>query len=114
MKKAVVKRWVKNLRSKKFKQTQGSLCRVVGGEDRFCCLGVLADEEIDGEWEYDTYNERWILVHGEAKMPGLLAPKTFGKLGMTSVEHYKFVSWNDVDGLSFEEIADRLEERYLK
>ena len=47
MKKEIKKKWVKALRSGKYKQGRGELRE----EDRFCCLGVLCDLSKLGEWE---------------------------------------------------------------
>lgn len=51
MKKEIARKWVTALRSKKYKQTKGTLRTVTG----FCCLGVLCDlfaEEFpsEGKW----------------------------------------------------------------
>jgi hypothetical protein len=45
MKQEVMKKWVKALRSGKYKQCQESLCKIStdDGSESFCCLGVLTD-----------------------------------------------------------------------
>jgi hypothetical protein len=45
MKKTIMNKWVKALRSGKYKQCREKLCNVNGqtGEESFCCLGVLTD-----------------------------------------------------------------------
>ena len=44
-------RWVAALRSGRYKQGIGALCYVGNsGERRFCCLGVLADIAVEGDW----------------------------------------------------------------
>ena len=43
MKKKVMKKWVKALRSGQYNQTEGALARHRNGEDGFCCLGVLCN-----------------------------------------------------------------------
>jgi len=45
MKKEIMKRWVKALRSGKYKKGKGLLCQISGrtGVKSFCCLGVLSD-----------------------------------------------------------------------
>jgi hypothetical protein len=45
MKKNIMNKWVKALRSGKYKQCQEKLCSVDSetGEESFCCLGVLTD-----------------------------------------------------------------------
>ena len=44
MNKTIMKKWVKALRSGKYKQGRGTLCQVdKKGNESFCCLGVLCD-----------------------------------------------------------------------
>lgn len=44
MNKTIMKKWVKALRSGKYKQGRGTLCQVdKKGNKSFCCLGVLCD-----------------------------------------------------------------------
>lgn len=44
MKKRIKKLWIAALRSKKYKQAKGVLCRVESdGDKSYCCLGVLED-----------------------------------------------------------------------
>lgn len=44
MDKTIMKKWVKALRSGKYKQGRGTLCQVdKKGNESFCCLGVLCD-----------------------------------------------------------------------
>lgn len=40
-----INRWVEALRSGKYEQGSGYLCKRSGGVQRFCCLGVLCEEE---------------------------------------------------------------------
>ena len=44
MKKRVLTKWLKALRSGKYKQGRGALCQIdKKGTESFCCLGVLCD-----------------------------------------------------------------------
>ena len=44
MNKEIADKWVEALRSGKYKQTSGFLCRVFpDGKESYCCLGVLCD-----------------------------------------------------------------------
>lgn len=76
MKEAWAKKWVKALRSGKYKQTTGTLreedydCVTQETELRYCCLGVLAD--ICG------YKFR------PGDIPDLLTPSVMHKTGMSS------------------------------
>lgn len=56
MNKEIAMRWVKALRSGKYKKTKGYLRTVSKtGRARYCCLGVLCDitsAQTTGEWEH--------------------------------------------------------------
>ena len=44
MKKTIAEKWIKALRSGKYKKTMGQLCRVAkNGNKSYCCLGVLTE-----------------------------------------------------------------------
>lgn len=44
MKKTIAEKWVKALRSGKYKKTTGQLCKVAkNGNKSYCCLGVLTE-----------------------------------------------------------------------
>jgi hypothetical protein len=44
MNKTIMKKWVKALRSGKYRKTTGVLCKVANnGNKSYCCLGVLTD-----------------------------------------------------------------------
>jgi hypothetical protein len=49
--------WIDALRSGKYKQTRSKLCN----KDGFCCLGVLADVAISGDWVEapNSFDGRW-------------------------------------------------------
>lgn len=63
MKKEIMKKWVKALRSGGYEQGKGCLVRVGKRYDEFCCLGVLADlymQEVgDLEVEEDSDGVLW-------------------------------------------------------
>lgn len=51
-----IKRWVRALRSGKYSQTKGALCKwSPDGVEAYCCLGVAANELLPGEWIRPTY-----------------------------------------------------------
>jgi len=117
---AAVKRWVKALRSGEYKQTQGTLRRVPKGSDaaRFCCLGVLADLEIDGKWgePHGSKGDTLFAARDGSRVTGFLS----------KAHNYEVcvVPWLDTEfteeladlndsGASFAEIADRIEEALL-
>ena len=116
MSKAMRERWKLNLRSGEYKQGTGTLRNVQGG---FCCLGVLADTELDGWWI--EYSERalQLLVPGCGTFIGDFgdvgedpqrSEAVLAKLGMTKEQMHTFVQLNDQHGISFDQIAQRVDE----
>jgi hypothetical protein len=60
MKKKIANKWVKALRSGKYKKATGALCKVAkNGNKSYCCLGVLVElynkEHIDKEVFFESY-----------------------------------------------------------
>jgi hypothetical protein len=53
--KKIKDKWVKALRSGKYKQGKGYLRADEGDGECYCCLGVLANECLDGKW--GSYHE---------------------------------------------------------
>lgn len=110
------KKWIEALRSGEYKQGSGVYCKIVDGEPRYCCLGVLAkvagfnytvDAEGDVWWEgstekmyvQDAFLERMKLSGG------VLGNSSGGQLPLWYI--------NDVVKLPFNKIADHLE-KYIE
>jgi hypothetical protein len=102
MNKAAKKRWVEALRSGEYKQGKNKL-HSKGG--RFCCLGVLCDIEIDGNWVYDSSSECYSIMDGEKHE----FPFDIRKKYLTYDQQCKLISMNDT-GDNFDKIADWIEE----
>jgi len=94
---SVFNRWVKNLESGEYKQGQGRLHNPAGG---FCCLGVLLDAEIDGEWELTPSGTAYEL-NGAGYLPNGAQQVS---LGLTSEVVSQVASQND-GGRTFKSIA---------
>lgn len=120
MKKSIMKRWVKALRSGKYKQTGGFL----RDGDGFCCLGVLCDlakNDTGLKW-YDVLGEntrKQVYVTGEtARWTLPKAVMSWADMQTRSGElpEKKKLSLVDVNdsGWSFEKIADRIEKYWEK
>ena len=102
------KRWVEELRSGRFEQTQHALRR----DDAFCCLGVACEISGVGTWSGDLYT-----VGGRAEANYL--PKAVQSwLGLISQTgegvadcdgYITLTELNDNGGKSFAEIADAIE-----
>lgn len=118
-------KWVKALRSKKYKQTDG----VLKNEDGYCCLGVLCDvyrKDLKLKphkiWD-DEYN--FIVKKGkdggcdeveDATLPpdvavwaGLKGPKRSDPTVTYDKRRLSLSQLNDSEGLTFEAIADIIE-----
>lgn len=94
MKPEMVKKWVKALRSGKYRQTRGSL----KFEGAYCCLGVLNSVcRLRVPMSYPT-----------------LGDSVLGKIGLTSEQESSLITLNDRRKKSFTYIAEYLEKRFLK
>ena len=122
MKPKIKKKWIEDLRSGKFEQGKHNLRSV---DDKYCCLGVLCDiyvreQDEDDErnnWskyyaDTDTYS-----VDGRTSFP---SPKILEWAGLNkgtvtldiNGEPVEIIDLNDVEGYSFEQLADLIEEQY--
>ena len=110
MDKEIKKEWVEALRSSKYKQCTGQLCKIdpETQEKSYCCLGVLCDLHSQKTGEQFVINQ-------------LGLPKTVsdwaGLEYLPEVNYYgyrtKLSHLNDGDGKNFEEIADIIEQDKL-
>ena len=98
--------WVKALRSGRFAQGQGRLCTVHRGQEpSFCCLGILANEDISDEWTPRIEGSAVMEKHGSAN---ILSGRYREKIGLGLTSHNALAEAND-DGLDFLSIADAIE-----
>lgn len=100
--KEVYQRWLKALRSGKYKQLDGQLH---DGGASFCCLGVLCDlARKDGgpDWDYSDY------MGEDTNLPEEI--RKFVRL--TNKQESKLINMND-GGESFRKIADYIETKIL-
>ena len=135
--KELVRQWVDALRSGKYKQGRRALRNV---DNEFCCLGVLCDickHRLNLDWElcvHDTDNHDiyvmdnyggvlpdkvWDYLGREAADNKVQISITNPKLPSSVVKDYFgssifLVTLNDVYRLSFDQIADIIEEEFLK
>ena len=91
MNKEIKENWVAALRSDDYSQGTLYLCN----RGRYCCLGVLAD--VEGH-KYDPNTQ---LLPGDFLKTVELSEHNAGRL----------MEMNDDEGMSFEEIADWIEEK---
>ena len=101
-------KWLKALRSGKYKQTDCVLRR--GGNKKkatFCCFGVLCDVA-GAKWEKSYKNfDAYKCSFGDHT----LSPSSLELFGIASVQQRKLIVMNDIENNSFNEIADYIEKR---
>ena len=106
MKKSIMKKWVKALRSGEYKQGRFKLC---DGNNYFCCLGVLTNLYVE---ENGNAKKAW-------KHNGSLSPIVQKWSGVNTgtgnfslgVDSKSLANLNDT-GVSFKDIADIIEDKY--
>lgn len=108
MKKEVMKKWVKALRSGKYKQGRSLMYNEY--ENTYCCLGVLcAINGIELDEGQSVIKSQHISKLDISTVSGEL-PKTY-KVG--GYKKYQLSALND-SGLSFKQIANIIEKNYKK
>ncbi len=103
MDKRLKSKWVKALRSGKYKQGFGAL----KSDNSYCCLGVLCDVSNIGAWDKSNrylYNTQYSAA--------TITQELRNKVGLTVEQQGKLIDLNDSDFKSFEDIASYIE-RYM-
>jgi hypothetical protein len=110
--------WIKALRSGDYDQGQNDICQ----DSKFCCLGVLAD--INGDLDEPIALHSGVVVrkakgsdscyffHDEFDELGQPEDEELRQLFVDEYENQSLAEMND-SGMSFEEIADVIEEHVL-
>lgn len=111
----VLNQWVPALRSGHYKQGKRYLCE----GNKYCCLGVACD--LLGELKQDSYylNRRVTkdaeeYTYLEYRVAQKLNMSLIGALNWSGQEHVVALATMNDNGMSFEEIADFLEEQANK
>jgi len=109
------KKWLKALRSGKYEQTTYRLCEVEDGHFSYCCLGVLAEECIVGDWICHPHRagEGYSLEVCRGKTfvrgYGMLPPAALRQVGLDRHAAEELAALNDDEGKSFKQIANWIE-----
>jgi len=103
MKQEYKAQWLSDLRSGNYTQGTGVLRTY---DDKFCCLGVLLDQE-DNIWMKDEDNDYYYKTKTGDETG--LSEKDLQRYGMTFSEMDILITKNDVDKCTFKEIADWIE-----
>ncbi len=116
MKYNVMKKWVKALRSGKYKQTNGSLADSEG----FCCLGVLCEVAIKDKIDLTKVTDtdlKTVKYNGNVGcMPIVVMEYSDMKnvYGRYSNKRLSLADLNDTGRYSFKRIADVIENNWKK
>lgn len=102
MNKRYKQKWIDALRSKKYKQTTGTLQDTEG----FCCLGVLCDTS---EKARKHYFKKEILDSWGGSRYDSLDSDFLAMFGLSEEEQDTLTDMNDREGKSFKEIAKYIE-----
>src|SRR3954470_12989892 len=110
-------KWVDALRSGRFKQGKHTLTQIDNdGIQRDCCLGVACKVAIENgvpiavNVRYDTLDGPRVLIREYDGCSGSILPESVTEfLGMFN-ERNGLDDLNDYQGLSFEQIADHIEQ----
>ncbi len=106
MKKELKKKWIDALRSGKYEQGQYCLRNI---KDKYCCLGVLADNINNVSWKIHPADKMYELFSENERNQSYI-PNEY-----LNMDIQKFLSeMNDNSALSFEEIANWIEENIME
>lgn len=107
MDKALKAKWLEALRSGRYKQGKS---RLRNNKDEFCCLGVLCDISGQGQWKLADDKTTYYYCKEKKNGYHCLPPfmEEFSGIGAGTLED--LMGLNDIDELSFPEIAEWIEE----
>lgn len=112
--KQLLQKWVKALRSGKYKQGEGEL----RNNNHFCCLGVLCDISKAGRWLEDPDNfGSFTYIVGKGKEYGMDLRNEYNKdepclFNMDNGFMNTLTAMNDVRKRSFSQIAYEIERHF--
>lgn len=114
MDKEIADKWVKALRSGKYKQGESVLCKVEDKNVKYCCLGVLCHilgtpyTVEDGCKKYGCEEDEQAFC----RLPFAVMLQTEMKSGIGRLDEFTTLSNLNDRGKSFEEIANVIEENW--
>jgi len=111
MKKSIATKWIKALRSGKYKQGKEAL-RI---EDRFCCLGVLSDLCDKSGWsESGNYKRCSNGLHKSVLEWSGMSTHSDKDIKNNCYEYNVFLAVKNDQGWSFKKIANWIEKNWKK
>ena len=109
MSKKNIEKWIEFLRGDHYYQGKYRLCTGHKGYDEFCCLGVACEAYIHSGGELDVVDRGCSVIYdGE----GTTIPRKVRKwldLPEYGISTRDLIKMNDIDEMTFEQIADYLE-----
>lgn len=106
MKKGIKRRWIRALRSGRYKQAR----RKLRGDNGYCCLGVLCDISGKGNWR-ELNTGCWVYDYRGLSSSAYPCEEIRKSIGLRSVEMEELISMNDSEKTNFDTIADWIENR---
>jgi len=106
MDKNIKKKWVKALRSGKYKQTTTDLCDITS--NTHCCLGVLCEVLIKDGHNIRKTTDGCFSFNKKRKMGGQLSTPLLNHVGLTAEQQTYLIHLNDEKEWSFKHIADAI------
>jgi hypothetical protein len=107
MKKELAEKWACALESGEYQQCTGAL----ENSGKYCCLGVLLS--VHPDYTFDNAGCFTCPVEfGTAYEEGDLSNRTLERVGMSNTDEREFIDMNDMQSLSFKEIAAKVREKY--
>ena len=98
MNKRIKTEWIKALTSGEYKQAKGALHK----NDGFCCLGVLLDACVKGDWIYQEETTSWGFMGQDEYLPNEIRDK----FGISRHDENEMAELNDNAGASLKAIAE--------
>ena len=97
--------WISYLKGKQYKKGKGTLCKSddLLKKTTWCCMGVLADIAIEGEWTLDPqgyFVSSWLFksdsnLYGSGENESTLAYRALLQVGLTEEDQACLVDLND-------------------
>ncbi len=103
---AIKTKWIEALRSGKYTQAMSGLRNC---NDGYCWLGVLCDILDPNAWSRQPWSSHYEFGRGNNRNAGTLPTYIKWDTGISSDTEAQLVEMNDIEKLSFNQIADYIE-----
>lgn len=110
MNKTLKKKWLRALRSGRYKQGTANLKVKKDGKLEYCCLGVLCAAAREPMTAMRSTETLIRYVTSKDNLGSTFSTRLLKKFGLTIEQHNELTGMNDLQGKSFDEIADYIED----